>query len=559
MKANCLRCFLLIILCYLSVLCPVFTEAQLITTIAGNGITGFSGDGGIAIDATFNRPYGLVFDHAGNLYISDVTNNRIRKVDVTGTITTMAGSSFAGYYGDGGFAAAAGLNNPSGIAMDNIGNLYIADCYDNRIRKIDTFGTINTIAGNGTMGFSGDGGPATLATLHLPVSVAADSAGNIYIADKGNNRIRKINPSGIITSVAGTGSIAYSGDGGPATAAKFHDPDWVATWHRNVYIADCSNGRIRMIDTNGLISTIAGNGSLTFSGDGGPATDAGVYPSSVYLDSAGTIYIGDNNRVRKINSLGIINTIAGNGLPGYSNDNCSATNAMLHTPLGMALDDSGNLCIADYINNRVRRLNTHSGINHPPVFSGGHFQALTVCENLTDSINVILTVTDADTGQTITWSMPVPPLHGTAMGTYDTLSATGTIIPRGLYYSPTPGFTGSDSIKILVVDCAGAVDSSVIHITVANCTLSDPGLIAPPPDDISVFPNPNNGTFTIAVSSDKEPATRVTILNLMEEIIMETEIKTNHPDKLSIGAGPGIYFLKATNINGNFVSKIVVY
>ncbi len=558
MKAKIRRCFLTIISGIIILCCPAIAKAQIVTTIAGSGIMGFGGDGGPAVYAAFDRPFGLGFDRAWNLYISDNTNNRIRMVDVAGTITTIAGSTAAGYAGDGGSATAAILNNPSGIAIDKTGNLFIADCYNNRIRKIDTSGIISTIAGNGSFGFSGDGGPATSAKLYLPISVATDSAGNLYIADKGNHSIRKINSSGIITTIAGTGTLGYTGDGGPATAAKFHDPAWVATWHRNVYIADYSNGRIRMIDTMGQISTVAGSGSLTYSGDGGPATDAGVYPSSVFLDSAGNIFIGDQNRVRKVNSSGVITTIAGNGSPGFSNDNCAATNAMFHTPLGMAVNLSGNLCIADYINNRVRRLNGLTGLNHPPVFTGGHSQSITVCENQVDSINAILAVADVDTGQSETWSMVVPPIHGTANGAFDTPAILGTIIPKGLYYAPPTGFTGIDSFKIMVTDCAGGIDSAIIHVTVVNCALATPAYLPKSPEAITVFPDPNNGTFTIIVSTDTGPLAVIRILNMLGEKIMEVPVPTGKPTTLKIETGAGIYFLKSTTAHGTNGCKIVV-
>ena len=214
----------------------------IITTIAGNGIAGYSGDGGLATNAELNNPYGVAVDSNGNIYIADTNNNRIRKVNsTTGIITTIAGNGTAGYSGDGGLATNAELYYPYGVAVDSNGNIYIADTYNNRIRKVNsTTGIITTIAGNGTAGYSGDGGPATNAQLNYPYGVAVDSSGNIYIADTDNNRIRKVNSTtGIITTIAGNGNPGYSGDGGPATNAELYDPSGVAVdSNGNIYIAD---------------------------------------------------------------------------------------------------------------------------------------------------------------------------------------------------------------------------------------------------------------------------------------------------------------------------------
>src|ERR1017187_2970411 len=326
-----------------------------ITTVAGNGTTGFRGDNGPATNAQLD-PRGVAVDSAGNLYVADGNNDRIRKVS-NGVITTVAGNGTAGFSGDNGPATSAELYIPLGVAVDSAGNLYIADFANGLIRKVSN-SVITTVAGNGTA-FSGDNGPATSAQLSFPSGGAADSAGNFYIADFGNYRIRNRKvPNGVITTVAGNGTDGFSGDNGPATSAQLHGPWGVAVDSAgNLYVADRDNNRIRKV-SNGVITTVAGNGTVGFSGDSGPATSAQLsLPNSVAVDSAGNVYIADsnNNRVRKV-SNGVITTVAGNGLYGYSGDNGPATSAHLYTPFGVAVDSVGNLYIADTGNYRIRKV-----------------------------------------------------------------------------------------------------------------------------------------------------------------------------------------------------------
>ena len=378
-----------------------------ITTIAGDGTEGFSGDGGPATAAQLGGPTGVAVDNVGNVYIGVFLSHRIRKVDTSGTITTFAGNGTAGFSGDGGPATAAQLNvfGGGGVAVDSAGNVYIADDLNHRIRKVDTSGTISTFAGNGTAGFSGDGGPATAARLTLPTDVAVDNAGNVYIVDRGNFRVRKVDTLGTITTIAGDGTFGvFGGDGGPATSAQLFLPGGVAADNAgNVYIADTHNERIRKVDTSGTITTIAGDGDFGFTGDGGPATSAQVSPSDVALDSAGNVYIaggggrirkvdtlgtittiaGDgtfstsdvaldnagnvyivaiDNLIRKVDTLGTISTFAGNGTAGFSGDGGPATAARLDFPSGIAVDTAGNVYIADRFNHRIRKVDTSGTI-----------------------------------------------------------------------------------------------------------------------------------------------------------------------------------------------------
>jgi trimeric autotransporter adhesin len=341
------------------------TAAGKISTVAGNGIKGYSGNGGLATAVQIS-PNDVAVDSAGNLYIADAYNNRIHKVTTAGKINTVVGNGPSGlnidgkqYSGDGGLATAAQLNFPNGVAVDSAGNIFIAETGNRRIRKVTPSGKISTMAGNGTRGNDGDGGLATAAQLNSPHGLAVDSAGNLYIAD--NYRIRKVTPAGIISTMAGNGTLGYSGDGDLATAAQLNNgPTGLAVDSAgNLYIADLSNNRIRKVTTTGKISTVAGNGKQVYSGDGGPATSSALYyPTDVAVDSAGNLYIVDsqNHRIRKVTAAGIISTVAGNGDRGYSGDGGLATAAKLSGLISVAIDSAGNLYIVDSENHRIRKV-----------------------------------------------------------------------------------------------------------------------------------------------------------------------------------------------------------
>ncbi|MEO8052551.1 MAG: hypothetical protein ABI833_19250 [Acidobacteriota bacterium] len=333
-------------------------SSSVITTVAGGPppVSPLVGDNGPATGAPLLYVYGVAVDSAGNLYIADHDSQRIRKVS-NGVITTVAGGGYM--LGDNGPATSGQLLSPSGVAVDSGGSLYIADTNDSRIRKVSN-GVITTVAGTGTIGgfaggFSGDNGPATSAQLRFPSDVAVDAAGNVYVADTDNFRIRKVS-NGVITTVAGNGNFGFSGDNGPATSAGLGLTSGVAVDAAgNLYIVDVS--RIRKV-SNGVITTMAGNGNFGFSGDNGPATSAELgLPSSVAIDSAGNVYIADthNNRIRRV-SNGVITTVAGNGTDGFNGDGGPATNAQLSYPTGIAVDSGGVLYIADSNNGRIRKV-----------------------------------------------------------------------------------------------------------------------------------------------------------------------------------------------------------
>lgn len=328
-----------------------------ITTVVGNGTCGYGGDGGPAISASLSYMYGSpAADQSGNLYIADAGNCRVREVS-GGMITTVAGTGACTFSGDGGQATSATLSGPAGIAVSANGDLFIADSLNCRIRQVSA-GIITTAAGNGVCQSSGDGGTATSASIFQPTGVAVDGSGNIFVADTRGCRIREIS-GGMITTVAGdagAGTCLYSGDGGPALTAGITTPYTIALdGNGNLFIVDYYNCVVREV-RGGMINVVAGSGTCGHSGDGGPATSAELnHPYGLAVDGSGSLYITDATdcRVREVTG-GIISTIAGTGICGYSGDGGPATSAMLQSPQGIAVDGSGNLFIADWANCRVR-------------------------------------------------------------------------------------------------------------------------------------------------------------------------------------------------------------
>jgi sugar lactone lactonase YvrE len=369
--------YLLFVICYLGFGIWDFPggvsgDSQVIQTVAGNGVAGYMGDGGLAVEAKLNSMQGLALDAAGNLYIAEYANHVVRRVSAAGVITTVAGlgPDQSAFNGDNRPASEAALAAPADVALDAAGNLYVADNGHHRIRRIDNNGIITTVVGTGEAGFSGDGGPATAARLRNPSAIAFDAAGNLYIGEAGNLRIRRVDrTTGIITTVAGTGAFGFSGDGGLATTARFKNVSDLAIGPAgDIFVADSFNNRVRRISPDGIITTVAGRGDFNVStaadlGDGGAATEAIVRtPFGLAFDTVGNLYIAENasNRIRRVDTSGTITTVAGSGNPleaGFAGDGGSATDARLNHPSSVLVDAAGNIYVSDSLNFRVRRVN----------------------------------------------------------------------------------------------------------------------------------------------------------------------------------------------------------
>ncbi|MEO8593304.1 MAG: hypothetical protein ABI759_08280 [Candidatus Solibacter sp.] len=368
------------VLVFSAVLCRA--QSGVINTVIGTGAAGASGDGGPGANAQLNTPNGVAVDAAGNVYIADYVNSRIRKLltsDFTQTIAGCGPPPACLDQSEGRLAGATAIFSPWDVVVDAVGNFYFTDSGLQRVRKVGTNGILTNYAGSGapgvsSTGFSGDGGPATAAKLNNPVGLAVDAQGNIYVADLNNQRVRKIDTLGIINTIAGSGTVnanlgtpgGFSGDGGPATSARLNAPHGVGVDAAgNVYIADTTNYRIRKVARDGIISTVAGTGEITLPflnnlGDGGPATRATLIPWDVKADAAGNLYISDwlGHRIRKVDAAtGIITTVAGTGTAGFSGDRGAASSAAINAPTGLTVDSQGNVYFADSLNHRIRKIN----------------------------------------------------------------------------------------------------------------------------------------------------------------------------------------------------------
>ena len=431
---------------------PVFTNAQKITTFAGGGAT--LGDGGPATAALVVDPIGGSFDKYGNYYFAEGTGKRVRKVSTVGIINTIAGTGSGGFSGDGGPATSALIDGPQNIILDTFGNLYIADLSNERIRKVDiATGIITTICGNGTGAYFGDGGPATAAEIWGPQDICFDKFGNLYIADAFNYRVRKINSSGIISTFAGSGifSATGTGDGGPATAATFNLVMGLAADDTgNIYIADYNSGKVRKVNTIGIITTIAGNGTPTYIGDGIPATNAQIAPLKLGFDHAENLFIADeyNLRVYKVDLVGILYNIAGDGASGYSGDGGPATTASIYYPAGIAFDQCGNLYIPDVNNKRVRKV----------IFDSTGVPTISISPNPNDTVC---------TGSSVTYTAAVSYGSAIAYQWYVDGTVTGA---TGSAYTFTP--VNGDSIRCILTgisQCSGdtnTVSSNTVYMAV---------------------------------------------------------------------------------------------
>jgi gliding motility-associated-like protein len=442
----------LLLVLFLSYLCAQ-AMSQTITTIAGTpGVAGNKGEGGIASSAFLAKPYGIGVDDNGNIYIGDWFNWSVRKISNTGIITTFAGGAgISNSSGDGGPALNTWFNVISDIDFDSEGNIYLMELGGPRVRKINKLGIITTVAGNGTTGSSnidrqGDGGPATMAPLYDPNSIAIDKDGNIFIVEPAKNSIRKVNKAGIISTIAGLGfyNSGYTGDGGPASLAKMNSPiDIAVDKNGNLFIAELGNHIIRKIDASGIITTFAGTGVKGYSGDGGPAIKAKLNrPFGVAVDNAGNVYIAEdsNHVIRKVSANGIITTIGGTGVEGYSGDGGPAIKARLTVPERLCVDNDGNIYFTDWVNHTVRKISA--------------------CKNaVVSSLSIIASATSVCADEFVTFT--AIPVNG-GMNPFFEWSVNGLVVDNNKSSFVTNNLKDGDVISCTMTgntDCAVPVNS----------------------------------------------------------------------------------------------------
>lgn len=471
---------------FMVALCSVFcatAQTYKITTFAGNGGYSPLGNGGPATASGIGIAYDITSDTTGNIYMAGTMLATIRKIDTNGIIDVFAGNSTIGFGGDGGPATNAQFYRITGIATDKRGNLFVGNAADytddmHTIRRIDASGTITLYAGSTTAyGFSGDGGPASAALLHGVGRMITDDNNNLYFFDRGNKRIRKIDTSGTISTVVGNGTTTYAGDGSPATATGFNQVVcFTVDPMGNIYLACPGLNIIYKVNTAGIISTIAGDGvapppigPFYFYGDGGPATNARFYwINDIAADRNGNLFVLDPDRLRVIDAAGIIKKIAGQDYGGgYSGDGGPARYAEMSAPIELHIDRDGILYIGENNNQVVRRLEF---MNWEPTFEAGSFISLASCiGGSTFALDTILRVHDADSADTLVWTPISSPTHGTLTAAYTTGSNTGTVYPSGLSYTATSGYTGADSFLVQLFD-GYEYDTIKVRITIISPT-----------------------------------------------------------------------------------------
>ncbi len=547
--------------CFVSIWQPA--SSQIITTIAGDGSMTNGPDGIAATAGGVYITQAIAVDKAGNVYTE--AGSRLRKIDPGGVIHTVAGTGVFGYTGDGGPATLAKLTSCSGIICDTSGHTYISA--GPSVRKINAVGSIATSAGTAAgPGYSGDGGPALSAHMNGPAEMAFDDAGNLYIAEVANHCIRKVSTSGIISTVAGTGIAGYTSDGVAATAAQIRGPSGLAIdRYNNIYFTEPGNFRIRKVDAaSGILRTLAGSGPVypitgTYTGAGGPATSA-TFLSVVALavDNIGNVYAsgGADNIIHKINVTGAINTYAGMGAAGFSGDGGPALSATLNSPWGIDIDDTGNIYFADRSNSRVRKISTG---NHLPVFAGGHMQTTSVCRDSVKNINSLLDITDADAGQPLSWTLMNAPLHGTSTATYSATSTGSTVSVAGLSYTPTTGYTGSDTFRVRVDDGISA-DFTTVCVTIDTVGCSSVGIqsTARSQNGMNIRPNPNNGIAKLYLSSAVTEDARLVITDVTSRKVKELRVTTNKDTDIFLDLKNGVYFLLVTTEETQYFSRLVI-
>lgn len=523
------------ILAALSLMAAMIANGQVITTFAGNGTAAITGDGGSALSAGIALPVHGCFDKNGNYYfVGGISSDRVRMVDIYGNIHTIAGGATGGFGGDGGLATLAQLSHPSGAVVDGNGNIFIADYGNRRIRKVDGIThIITTIAGNGTATSTGDGGPATDATL-VPTAICMDKFSNIYVADGMANKVRKIDATGMISTFAGNGGSGFSGDGGPATAAEVPiNPGICADSVGNIYLA-CER-RIRKVNVStAIIETIAGTSSVVYAGDGIPATAASFSSFTIGMDTARNIlYIADigNDRVYRIDAAGIFHLVAGTGTGGYNGDGIVATTAQLYNPEGVATDACGNLYIADAANYRVRKV-TFNPPTTPTITVTG---VTTATVGTTVTVNAA--VTGASSGYSIKWFKNSVLFSTTTMPVTTYVKGAGTDVITARVV-PAPAF----------LSCYDSVTSEGHGIT--GVTVGIPP--TPERELFSVYPNPVGGVLVVSSSG---AVRSVVVTNIVGQQLPVPSTHTANEVHIDVANLPGgVYFVK---VNEMYVQRFL--
>lgn len=522
-------------------LLPMGLSAQTITTFAGDGINGILGDGSPATAAEVSSADLGAFDKYGNYYYTEEYSQVVRKIDTMGIISLFAGTGSLGFSGDSGEATTATFRYPSGIACDTIGNVYIADHQNYRIRKVDiATGIIYTVIGSGYGFDSGDGGSAATAGL-FPSDIHFDKRGNLYISEPTYNKIRKVNIAGIISTYAGNGTLGFSGDNGAATAAKLAQCSMLATDNEdNVYVTDVMNLRIRKIDTFGIITTIAGNGVGLYVSDGMPATSSPMDPYAIGIDANNQIYFADtNNRVRLIDTSGIVHAFAGNGTFGYNGSGIPATAAWLSRPGGITIDACGNVYFGDGGNYIIRKVTLPTPVLTIPIIS----LSSPAIASAGMTVTVTATVANAGSSYTIEWMN-----HG--------IEFTTTTVPFVTYTKPP----GIDTITAKIVPTGyGCLDST----TSAGLVVSTPSGVSnlQVKEGLLIYPNPVSNILYIAMYGAL--VTQATISNVFGQVVEASprpsfgKLTMTGEREVSLDVShlpSGIYFVR---VNGIYVQKFI--
>ena len=512
-----------------------YSNAQIITLFAGGG---GGGDGTPAISASLTDPTSMSFDKYGNLYFTETGDNKVRKIDTSGIISLIAGTGRGGFSGDGGQATAAEIDEPNSVAIDSFGNVYFADLANNRVRKVDiSSGIISTIAGNmsyygGAGSYGGDGGPATLSSLNIPQYVCFDKFWNLYIADYGNYRVRKINTAGVISTVAGNGVLGATGDGGAATAAEMEPSTLCFDVFGNLYIGENGLALIKKMDTSGIVWAFAGDSSLyRYNGDGIAATAAHFDVGSIATDPIGRLFFTDviNYRVRMIDASGIIHTVACDGIDGYSGDGGPADSAETSNAVGIALDGCSNFYFTDANNGLIRKV-TYSGPGIP--------LAVTISAPASAAIGSTVLLSASITGgccghaDSVIWMN-----KGVTFATTTSNSVTYTKAMN------------TDSITAKTIGCGDTALSAVYVVTRNTTSISGNGTTN---DEITCYPNPANSLLYISAGFDIKS---LVITNIVGQVVLQPAPASGQPSAVDVAQLPsGVYFVR---VNGLWTKRFV--